>query len=458
MGVLEWYESVWGKQGQIRDANHTMLVFTNLEAVQNYYKMLPAEVQNDSTVKALYQQRLVELSGIHAGIENPLKPLILGMLNDWKKNVAKYDLDDQTKADEKLAGLAADVLAMSAAAGVIELALGALPNGEGTVASTKVSDIMAWLGFGAVVTAVAHDPVKIGLLRPYQDSLEAHFRNRRPGDIALFQAYRTRELSPIKVEDLSKLTDAEMTRIETDNETVYFREIAKWGYSEWFATALSRSATRTLGFSQLVTLARAGIYDKGLAIYSLWGEGIDRVVMPAALTAIETLRDREMYAGFRSMIEPSYVEGNISESELVEYWNLAGIPDKVQKWVLPRLKKRREAYALKQKTGAAVKERDLTVSQVQQAYQNLLMDRAHAQNMILALGYSMEETKILLDLAELRRKLPGAATLKRLTLTDYEKAYKNGILKITDVLDRMKGKYTPEDIALEKQLLEIGKA
>jgi len=30
-----------------------------------------------------------------------------------------------------------------------------------------------------------------------------------------------------------------------------------------------------------------------------------------------------------------------------------------------------------------VKERDLTVSQIQQAYQNLMLDRAKAQNMIL---------------------------------------------------------------------------
>lgn len=58
----------------------------------------------------------------------------------------------------------------------------------------------------------------------------------------------------------------------------------------------------------------------------------------------------------------------------------------------------------------------------------------------------------------MRRKLPGAQTLKRLTLTDYEKAYKNGLLTIEDVLDRMRGEYTPDDIELERGLLEIGKS
>jgi hypothetical protein len=126
--------------------------------------------------------------------------------------------------------------------------------------------------------------------------------------------------------------------------------------------------------------------------------------------------------------------------------------------MIPRFRKKREAYILKQTTSAPAKERDLTVSQIQQVYQNLLMDRAHAQNAMLTLGYSYDEAKILLDLAEMRRKLPSAQTLKKLTLTDYEKAYKNGLISQEAVLDRMIGEYSPEDIELEKKLLEIGKA
>ena len=57
----------------------------------------------------------MKVAGVHAGIENPLKPVILGMLKDWKERVAKYDIENPEKAGEKLAGLAADVLAISAA-------------------------------------------------------------------------------------------------------------------------------------------------------------------------------------------------------------------------------------------------------------------------------------------------------------------------------------------------------
>ena len=435
-----------------------MPAFTAIESLETYYSRLPPDVQNDPTVKALYMQRQVELAEIHAGIENPLRPVITGFLRDWKKTVAKYDLDDPTKADEKLAGLAADVLAMSAAAGVAELALGAFPNDMGTVASMKVSQAMGWLGVGAVVTAVAHDPVKIGLLRPYQDSLEAHFRNRRPDDFALFQAYKTRELSPSKptLEELNN--DTKIDQIEKENDEFYNREIAKWGYSEWFAGALSRSSTITLNFSQLSALARHGMLTRGLAAYSLWGQGLDRTVFKPALDALMKQNEIASYEGFRSLVEPSYVEGDIPEADLQAYWDRIAVPKDVQAWVLPRLKKKREAYLLKQKTGAPAKERDLTVSQIQQAYQNQLLDRAKAQNMILTMAYSLDEAKILLDLAELRRKLPSAQTLKRMPLSDYEKAHKNGFLKLTDVLDRMKGEYTQADIDIEKKLLEIGKA
>lgn len=453
-----WYDTIWGKRAHISDAVNILPNWTNLEALDTYYKSLPADVQKEPTVRAIYQQRLLELSGIHAGIENPLKPLILGMLNDWKANVAKYDIEDPAKADEKLAGLAADVLAMSAAAGAIELALGAFPNDEGTVASVKVSQLMGWLGLGAVVTAVAHDPVKIGLLRPYQDSLEAHFRNRRPDSGDLFLAYQQRSLSSTKIDDVNAITDKLMSDIEAENEVFYDREIAKWGYSEIFSNALKDASTKTLSFGNLMALAQQGRLNRGMAIYSLWGYGLDRRLMNVALDSLEQANRISNYEGFRAQIEPAYIEGIVSEADLVDYWNKISIPQDVQAAMLPRFKKKRAAYTLKMSPAGTVKEKDLTVSQIQQAYQNKLIDRAQAQNSIIAVGYDLNEAKILLDLAEMRRKLPGAQTLKRLTLTDYEKAFKNGLLTIEDVLNRMRGEYTPEDIELERQLLEIGKA
>jgi len=455
---LDWIDRVWGKQGAIQGAVQTMPAFVSIESLESYWKLLPPDVQEEPAVKALYLQRKLDLAGIHAGIENPLKPVILGFLNDWKAAVAKYDLDDPTKADEKLASLAADVLALSAAAGTVELALGAFPNDMGTVASMKVSQAMGWLGVGAVVTAVAHDPVKIGLLRPYQDSLEAHFRNRRPGDQALFTAYQQRSLSATKITDVNLITDAQMTQIEGENEAYYDREISKWGFSEYFSNALKDASTKTLSFGNLMALAKQGRLNRGMAIYSLWGYGLDRKLMTTALDALDQANEVANYEGFRAQIEPAYIEGSIDEASLLDYWRKLHIPQDVQNLMLPRFRKKREAYALKQTQGAPGKERDLTVSQIQQAYQNLLMDRAHAQNQILTLGYSLDETRILLDLAEMRRKLPSAQTLKRLPLTDYEKAHKNGLISQDAVLARMQGEYAPEDIALEKALLEVGKA
>ncbi len=95
---------------------------------------------------------------------------------------------------------------------------------------------------------------------------------------------------------------------------------------------------------------------------------------------------------------------------------------------------------------------------MQLAYQDDLIDRAKALASIISLGYSKEETDILLNIAELRRKTPSAAKLKKLTLTDYEKAYKNKIVTLDQVLTRMTGEYAPADIEIEKQLLILGKA
>lgn len=459
MGAFrDWYEKIWGFQGQVVSAERFIKDTPNIEVLESYWKDLPQNVQANATVKTAYLAQKKIVGPIHAGLENPLKPVILNLLTDWKKKLEKYDLDDPKDADKKLAGLAADVLAMSATAAAVELSLGAFPNDLGTVASMKVSDLMTWLGFGAVLTAVAHDPVKIGLLRPYQDSLEAHFRNRRPDDNFLFQAYRTRELSDQKVPNVDNITDKIMDDIEAQNDRVFYREIAKWGYSEYFAGCLSRSATRTLNFSQLSALARQGILTRGMAIYSLWGEGLDRLVMRPALDALMQQNRIANYEGFRAQIEPAYIEGIVSEADLTDYWSKINVPEDVQAAMLPRFRKKKEAYDKKQKDSPTAKERDLTVSQVQTAYLNNLIDRTKAQNMILSMGYSQDETKVLLDMADMRRKLPGATNLKRLPLSDYEKAYKNGIIEIDQVLDRMRGEYTDYDIGLERSLLKSGKA
>lgn len=459
--MSSWWDDITGFVNDQKDRKRVEDLLWNASTLDEFdgiWNGLNETQKKYYMAERAYQVRHPILEKHPNGADDLVSGIFQEALDAWLKTIESYDMKDPAKAKENLVKLTGDVMKVAAGTAAIDFTMGLWPNGEGTISSMNTKQLLAWLGVGAVVTAVAHDPVKIGMLRPYQDLLEATFRNRRPGDIALFQAYKTRELSPAKVEDLSKLTDQRMDEIEKENDDYYFREIAKWGYSELFATALSRSATVTLNFSQLTALARQGLLTRGLAIYSLWGQGLDRVVMKPALDALMKQNEMASYEGFRSMIEPSYVEGDISEDDLGAYWDRIAVPKDVQAWVIPRMRKKREAYLLKQKTGAAVKERDLTVSQIQQAFQNLLTDRAHAQNMILSMGYSLDEVKILLDLAELRRKLPGAATLKRLPLSDYEKAHKNGLISQEKVLDRMQGEYAPEDIALEKALLEKGKA
>jgi hypothetical protein len=158
------------------------------------------------------------------------------------------------------------------------------------------------------------------------------------------------------------------------------------------------------------------------------------------------------------MVEPSFVSGDIEESDLVEYWNRIHVPPDVQAWVLPRLRKsRQKAAAVKP---ATEKEKDLTVSQIQAAYVDGLISRDTARISLLDLTpkYDPGEVETLLQLADHRIKTPSASKLKRLSLTDYEKAYKNGIRTKEEVLDRMAGEYDPRDIALEAELLDAGKA
>ena len=456
--VFAWINGILDKNRRLNNAVYAIDATKDLDELETLYQALPDETRNYPSVADRYRYQKEHLERELDSRQGLLEKVLSSALNDWLETIKKYEASDPAQAKANLVKLSADVTKIAAGSALVDYTMGLAPNGLGVVSSANTKQMLGWLGVGAVVAAVAHDPVKIGLLRPYQDSLEQTFRNRRPDSGDLFLAYQQRSLSATKIEDVDKITDDLMTKIEAENEKFYDTEISKWGYSEIFSNALKDASTKTLSFGNLMALAKQGRLNRGMAIYSLWGYGLDRRLMKVALESLEQANRISNYEGFRAQIEPAYIEGIVSEADLVDYWNKISIPQDVQAAMLPRFRKKREAYVLKQTQGAPAKERDLTVSQLQQAYQNLLMDRAHAQNAMLTIGYSMDEAKILLDLAEMRRKLPGAQTLKRLTLTDYEKAFKNNLIVLEDVLDRMRGEYAPGDIELERALLEIGKA
>jgi len=439
-------------------AQDNLTAQTTLEDLERAWEALPQDTRDMPAVSAVYDMRLDALGGVRTDKVDPLVHWIDDALKAWVDSLGALENVTPETARQRLAEITSMALKVTATATLVDLGLGMLPNSAGYVSSNTTRSILTALGVSAVVAAVAHDPVKIGVLRPYSDALEMTFRNRRPDDNALFQAYRTRELSPTPVEDLTKLDDGLMDRIEKENDAVYNREIAKWGYSVEFARSLSLSATRTPSFGNLMALARLGLLDRGMAIYSLWGYGYDRVTMRPMLEALEGINQVSNFEGFRSMIEPAYVEGHIEERDLVAYYDRIRVPKAVQEWIMPRMRARREKSLKAAATGLQVKERDLNLSQVQAAYVAGLVERSTALNMVLDLGYTQEEAGVLMALADARIKIPKVPTFKRLPLTDYEKAYKNGLISRADVLERMAGEYDDRDIALEGALLDIGKA
>jgi hypothetical protein len=462
MGIVDdfwiWVDQIWGKRGDITNFVQTVKAMQSPEMIDSYWKDQSNATRADPGAIAAYTAAK-KLAVENWDERDALEKLMDSSLTSWLALIKSYETTDPEKAKANLTKLSSDVMKLAAASAVVDVGLGMIPTlNAGAASSANTKQILSWLGVGAVVAAVAHDPVKIGLLRPYQDSLEQTFRNRRPDSGDLFLAYQQRSLSATKIEDVEKITDVLMTQIEGENEKFYDTEISKWGYSEYFSNALKDASTKTLSFGNLMALAKQGRLNRGMAIYSLWGYGLDRRLMKIALEALDQANETANYEGFRAQIEPAYIEGAIDENSLRDYWRKLHIPQDVQDLMMPRFRKKREVYMFKTASSAQLKERDLTVSQLTAAYTAGLADRTKTQNDILALGYDLAETKILLDLADARKKLPGAAQLKRLPLTDYEKAHKNGLITQADVLDRMKGEYAPGDIDLERKLLEIGKA
>ncbi len=453
--LQDWYDSIWGIRGQAENFTRTMLVFDKVEALDVYWSNQTPEVKAYPGVKAAYDARRAQIQGQTIDLRDPLAKFIEGALDQWIESIQGLENLNPDQAKEKLSEISAKVIEIFGVSAALDVGLGMLPNGAGEASSTNTKELLKWLGFGAVLAAVAHDPVKIGLLRPYQDNLEATFRNRRPEYVGILNAFRQRSLSTTVVENTDDITDELMDQIENENNLNMDSYGAQWGYPQKWITIEKDAATKAMTFGNLMAMARLGYYDRGLSIFSLWTFGLDRRLMKNALKAIETSRDVGMWKGFRSMVEPSYVQGLIEAEDLRSYWDKILVPPDVQDWAMKRLVKSREKFAAKELKAQTGLTKDLTKSDWQQAYQAGIISVDQFESKLTALGYDETEIQLLIKLADVKKVGPTNEKCKRLPLSDFELAHRNGLITADQVLDRMRGEYCSGDIALEGQLIAI---
>jgi len=84
------------------------------------------------------------------------------------------------------------------------------------------------------------------------------------------------------------------------------------------------------------------------------------------------------------------------------------------------------------------KKRDLTTSQITRAYRLNLVERYEAERMLSRLGYDRDEIKILLDAEDLRKNVDKHEKNRDLTATQIAKAFLLGLISFEDAKDRLK--------------------
>jgi hypothetical protein len=455
MDIVQWIKDRLDENRAINAAVEDLRKCESIPALDLLVASFPAEIRDYPSVKMEIITNRKRIEREHAELKDPLAVFIEGALTNWIKYVETLGPTTPEESKQKLSEISAKVMEVFGASAAIDIGLGMLPNGAGEASTGNSKELLKWLGFGAVIAAIAHDPVKIGVLRPYQDNLEATFRNRRPEYVGILNAYRQRSLSTTVVTDTSLITDDLMDTIETENNANMDFYGAQWGYPQKWITIEKDAATKAMTFGNLMAMARLGYYDRGMSIFSLWTYGIDRRLMKSALQSIETARDVGMWKGFRSMVEPSYVQGLIEESDLTEYWTKILVPPDVQSWAILRLRNSRAKYAAKELKLENAASKDLTKADWTKAYQDDIISLDEYKTKLTALGYDAAEVDVLVKLADLKKVGPTSTACKHLPLSDYELAHRNGILTLDQVLQRMQGEYCQADIDLEKQLLEI---
>lgn len=476
-GILSWLFNTWRyvvAGGWISDK---LGISPTKDKIQKDFDGLPEWAKENDIVKWAYETQLRQIEYTENGITDPFAEIVAGWMDAIKEITSRYKLDDPANALDNAAKMGKEIMALNTAVQTLEFALGALPNNMGTVAATKVHSMWTWLGFGAVINAVAHDPVKIGVLRPWMQTLEATYRNRSLDQSAALDAYIQRSLSESRVVDdpsipiggelrdvdgkqvrfydLAKIRDEDMDAIEVENDAMLDLTMAKYGTTKWGVSVMQDYATRSLSFGNLSQLARMGHHQRDIALFSLWGYGLDRRLMKRSLDALETIQNVSLWKGFRSMVEPGYVQGLIDADDMKEYWTHILVPQQVQDWAMVRLTKQREKFAAKEEKQQAALNKDLTQANYLKAYKMALITAAELETKLKDMGYDDNEASLLIAIAD-KEKQPGTATAcKKLPLSDYELAHRNGLLTVDQVLARMQGEYCQADIDLEGQLLQI---
>lgn len=476
-GILGWIRGLFMESDSVAISSRIASSLFSEEELDKMWAGFTEEQKGNPATQNLYDTLKEIYSKRNKDIVDPFTEIIAGWIDVVKDITSRYKLDDPENAFENATKMAKEILALNTIIQAIEFSLGALPNDMGTVAATKVRSMWTWLGFGAIINAVAHDPVKIGVLRPWMRTIEATYRNRSLDQRDAMEAYIQRSLSESRVVDdpsipeggelrdvdgkqvrfydLAKITDADMDAIEVENDAMLDLTMAQYGTTPWGVSVMQDYATRSLSFGNLSQLARMGHHQKDIALFSLWGYGLDRRLMKRALEALETIQTVSLWKGFRSMVEPGYVQGLIDADDMKEYWTHILVPEKVQEWAMVRLTKSREKYLAKEQRQQDALTKDLTKADWTTAFVLGNIDESAYKTKLSSLGYDDAEVQVLVANAKSRIKNDTVKDCKKLPLSDYELAHRNGLLTIDQVLDRMKGEYCQTDIDLESQLLQI---
>jgi hypothetical protein len=476
-GILGWI------RGVIAGSDRTNNVFSALEeAAQNgeldeAYAALPQEDQDNLIIKAHIPLWRIVNSMRKSDIVNPVDAMLTFALDKWIAHVGEYKLTKPEDAKQRLVDEMKFMIGLVAQMHAAQKLLSKVPWANSPALDETIKKSMTWLGFGAVLNAIAHDPVKIGMLRPWMQNLEATFRNRSLDQVSAIEAYIQRSLSESRVVDdpnipvggemrdvdgkqvrfydLAKMRDEDMDAIEVENDAMLDLTMAKYGTTPWGVSVIQDYATKSLSFGNLSQLARMGHHQRDIALFSLWGYGLDRRLMKRSLDALETIQNVSLWKGFRSMVEPGYVQGLIDADDMKEYWTHILVPQQVQDWAMVRLTKQREKFAAKEEKQQAALNKDLTQASYLKAYKMELISGPELKTKLKDMGYDDNEASLLVAIAD-KEKQPGTATAcKKLPLSDYELAHRNNLLTIDQVLARMNGEYCQADIDLEGQLLQI---
>ncbi|KYK27423.1 hypothetical protein AYK26_06990 [Euryarchaeota archaeon SM23-78] len=322
----------------------------------------------------------------------------------------------------------------------VDTVLQALPLGFDTSGFGMFGEkVFSRLGLSAATAATFQSPVRVGLFRNLDYYYNEKFRSQKLKEAQAYDGVRYREfltesewaafegnidlpkpieeMTPEEIASWAATASQAVDAVESTN-TGRFMDAMRWlGYRDDDMLLQDRASKHAPNLTMLRQMAMRGFFDAKFMARACFKGGFDNWAIKPTLNFLAYMAQEGVWVGYREAAQMAFRKGLIDEAELRTILKRIHVPSMLV-----------EPIIVTQKAMMIHSERELTMTQIINAYLKGVYTRNECLIELKNLGYTEELAEILI-----KSKEATSQPLSRLpTLAQFSRAFREGIISEAD--------------------------